>query len=92
MAEAIESGTNAVAAAIGISMVVSGVMSFLMNSSASLMVSLVKQLQIVMHMLLMNTIIAANATIMFGHLVGVLTFDPVDVTDQLRSIFSLDDR
>lgn len=83
MADAISSGANVLATTIGLSMLASGAMSFLMNSSAGLMVSLVKQLQIVMHMLLMKTIIAANASLMFGHLVGILTFDPIDVTEPL---------
>jgi len=56
----------------------------------NLMVSLVKHLQIIVHMLMFKTIVPANASIFFSSLIDILTFDPIDLSEQVAYVYSLD--
>lgn len=47
---------------------------------------MVKQLQIIVHLLLMNVILPSSTAAFFSKLVGILTFDPIEITDQIGQV------
>ena len=56
------------------------------------MIALVKQLQVIVHLVLLKVILPSNTEIMFAYLIGILTFDPIDISDQVTEVFGLDDK
>jgi hypothetical protein len=69
------------ASVIGTNFTISIILKFSANQSMSMMISLLKQLQIIVHLLLMDVIMPANTAFLFSYLIDVLTFDPIDIGD-----------
>ena len=55
------------------------------------MLGSIKNLQIIVHLVLMGVIVPANAEIFFGALFDMIAFDPIDVTWIINPMFSLSD-
>ena len=61
-----------------------------MGSSMNAMLASIKNVQVVVHLTLLNVIVPANAQIFFGAVAEVVTFDPVDVSEYIEAAKSLD--
>ena len=76
---------------MGVNAAVNTLMNLLFNASMSMMISLIKQLQIIVHMIMFRAaILPGNTAILFSQLIGILTFDPIEVGDQVAFIYGLD--
>ena len=76
---------------IGTNFITNFILNVSLSQSLSMMLSLVKQLQIIVHLLLMDVIMPANTGFLFSFIIGILTYDPINISDQVRIIAGLDD-
>ena len=53
------------------------------------MLSFVKTMQITLNQALFGVVLPPDASIFFGGMVEIVSFDPVDITDQLTDVFDL---
>ena len=54
------------------------------------MLSSIKNLQVIVHLTLVNVIIPANAMIFFSMIFQIIAFDPVNIQDQVADLFEID--
>ena len=53
------------------------------------MLSSIKNLQVIVHLVLFKVIEPANSEIFFAALFNMIAFDPIDVTEQINTVFVL---
>ena len=66
------------------------VLSILMNVCLNSLISSIKSLQIITHLLLIPLVVPANAQIFFNYITSIVAFDPVDIQDQVEDYFELE--
>ena len=70
---------------LGIGMLTSFSLNFILNLIVSqglnLMLGLIKSLQVIVHLTLVNVIIPANAMLFFSMIFEIIAFDPIDIED-----------
>lgn len=55
------------------------------------MLGSIKNLQVIVHLCLFTLIIPANADMFFAALFDMIAFDPIDVEDQMKLIFTINE-
>ena len=55
------------------------------------MLSSIKNLQVIVHLTLVNVIIPANASIFFAMIFEIIAFDPIDISDYVIDIFEIEE-
>ena len=56
-----------------------------MGSSMNAMLASIKNVQVIVHLSLLNVIVPANAQIFFGAVAEMVVFDPVDVSEYISA-------
>lgn len=89
-AEAIEIVGATAGAGMGASFSFNVVLNLLVSQSLNQMLSSIKNLQVIVHLTLVNVIIPANATIFFSMIFQIIAFDPIDIEEYVVDFFELD--
>ena len=77
LAQSLEVAGNAAAASVAATSVLNIVLSFMMQGILNQMLATIKQLQLILHLALLNMVLPANTGLFFGQLDDMLTFDPI---------------
>lgn len=80
---------DSVGTSLGTQFSLNMVLSILMNVSLNALISSIKSLQIITHLLLIPLIVPANAQIFFNYISAIVAFDPVDIQDWVDDYFEL---
>lgn len=89
--EVAESAGAAASAAVGASTSVNLVLNILLSGSLNQMLSSIKNLQVIVHLTLLTVNRPAITKPFFSKLFEMISFDPINIEDQITAIFSLPD-
>ena len=65
-------------------------LSLMLNASVNQMLSFIKQMQITLTQALFRIPLSADATIFFSKFIAIVSFDPIDISEQIMALFGLD--
>mmetsp|Transcript_34941 Transcript_34941/g.42830 ORF Transcript_34941/g.42830 Transcript_34941/m.42830 type:complete len:94 (-) Transcript_34941:1640-1921(-) len=68
-------------AGVGASFSFNIILNLVASQSLNQMLSSIKNLQVIVHLTLVNVIIPANAMIFFAAILEIIAFDPIDIED-----------
>ena len=75
---------------VGSSFSFNSIMNILMGSSMNAMLESIKNVQVIVHFLLLNVTVPANAAIIFGAIAEMVTFDPVNISEYIPQAKAID--
>ena len=90
VATALEVAGAAAKGGVGSSFSFNSILSILMGSSMNAMLASIKNVQVIVHLLLLNVTVPANAAIFFGAIAEMVAFDPIDISEYIPQAKAID--
>ena len=90
VATALAAAGAAAKSVVGSSFSFNSIMSILTGSSMNAMLASIKNVQVIVHLLLLNVTVLANAAIFFGAIAEMVAFDPIDISEYIPQAKAFD--